>query len=172
MIRRIGRIRQRRCRFRHIGMNLTQHGDAWCKIGLIWMHKYCRSALHSKSWCMVDVKQSNSRESECWKARSLQCGDFSGGRLWLADPVKGKYPSPKPTPKTQDLFGDFHCIKNRWFKFNPKAPHAVEESRGTRYSVVLFTPLACVRKLSVFHLRELESVGFPIGDAIQQKSRM
>ena len=90
----------------------------------------------------------------------IALGDFTGGRLWLEDPL-GQHPPPCVTSEWQKgLRGSFHNVHNTWFKFDPTKCHAVEEVKsGTRTSVALFSPRSW-KRIPPQALTELADVGF------------
>ena len=105
----------------------------------------------------LHVHKDKNKHSTSWL---IALGDFTGGRLWLEDPL-GQHPPPCVTSEWQrDLRGSFHNVHNSWFKFDPTKYHAVEKVKsGTRTSVALFSPRSW-KRIPPHALTELADVGF------------
>ena len=87
----------------------------------------------------LQVHKDKSNHSTSWL---IALGDFTGGRLWLVDPL-GQHPPPCVTSEWQKrVRGSFHNVHDNWFKFDPTKHHAVEILlSGSMVSGVLETPL-------------------------------
>ena len=85
----------------------------------------------------LHVHKDKNNHSTSWL---IALGDFTGGRLWLEDPL-GQHPPPCVTSEWQKgLRGSFHNVHSTWFKLDPTKYHAMEEVKsGTRTSA-LFSP--------------------------------
>ena len=105
----------------------------------------------------MQVHKDKNNHSTSWL---IALGDFTGGRLWLEDPL-GQHPPPCVTSEWQKgLRGSYHNVHNTWFKFDPTKYHAVEEVKsGTRTSVALFSPRSW-KRIPPHALTELADVGF------------
>ena len=105
----------------------------------------------------MQVHKDKNNHSTSWL---IALGDFTGGRLWLEDPL-GQHPPPCVTSEWQKgLRGSYHNVHNTWFKFDPTKYHAVEQVKsGTRTSVALFSPRSW-KRIPPHALTELADVGF------------
>ena len=105
----------------------------------------------------LQVHKDKNNHSTSWL---IALGEFTGGRLWLEDPL-GQHPPPCVTSEWQKgLRGSCHNVHNTWFKFDPTKYHAVEEVKtGTRTSVALFSPRSW-KRIPPHALTELADVGF------------
>ena len=105
----------------------------------------------------MQVHKDKNNHSTSWL---IALGEFTGGRLWLEDPL-GQHPPPSVTSEWQKgLRGSYHNVHNTWFKFDPTKYHAVEEVKtGVRTSVALFSPRSW-KRIPPHALTELADVGF------------
>ena len=105
----------------------------------------------------LQVQKDKNNHTTSWL---IALGNFTGGRLWLEDPL-GQHPPPVITSKWQkSLRGSFHNVHNTWFKLDPTKYHAMEEVKsGTRTSVALFSPRSW-KKIPPHALTELADVRF------------
>ena len=105
----------------------------------------------------LQVHKDKNNHSTSWL---IALGDFTGGRLWLEDPL-GQHPPPNVTSEWQkSLRGSYYNVHNTWFKFDPTKYHAVEEVKsGTRTSVALFSPRSW-KRIPPHALTELADVVF------------
>ena len=64
----------------------------------------------------MQVHKDKNNHSTSWL---IALGEFTGGRLWLEDPL-GQHPPPCVTSEWQKgLRGSYHNVHNTWFKFDP-----------------------------------------------------
>ena len=105
----------------------------------------------------LQVHKDKNNHSTSWL---IALGDFTGGRLWLEDPLGQHPPSCVISEWQKGLRGSFDNVHNTWFKFDPTKYHAVEEVKsGTRTSVALFSPRSW-KRIPPHALTELADVGF------------
>eukprot|EP00971_Amphidinium_carterae_P236126 4686032-Amphidinium_carterae.1 len=84
-------------------------------------------------------------------------GTYKGGRLWI-ESAGGRH--PPPNLPDSPLRGQCYETRYRWVMFDPKTHHAVEQSIGSRLSVVYFTPTR-LHALEYEHWDQLDQFGFP-----------
>ena len=75
----------------------------------------------------------------------LACGDYSCGELFIGD-------------KREPRIGN---IRDRWFRFDGRHPHATAPYVGERFSIVVYTILPTIRtpfhSRAILHLRDVGS---------------
>eukprot|EP00971_Amphidinium_carterae_P324702 6453156-Amphidinium_carterae.1 len=89
-------------------------------------------------------------------------GDFSYGELWLGDDKVQVDDVSFAELKRQS--GVRVRRKRQWVAFDPQRLHAVLPAKGTRWSVVLYTPKH-VQHLSALDWQHLAHLGFPVQHA-------
>eukprot|EP00971_Amphidinium_carterae_P002216 43868-Amphidinium_carterae.2 len=148
---------------KHAGMVALIHRLAAHRPEAARHEPYLSIQVNSYNSLRTHVDQYN--DGETW---IISLGDFTGGRLWIADGDKDSVPSPHPTEDTQGILGRYVNVKERWFKFNPKHPHAVEDSCGERFSIALFSPMRAARHLTKQHVDDLRDSGFNVEDLLER----
>ena len=95
----------------------------------------------------------------------LALGNFSGGRLWVADPKgKSQILLSESIPRYSCGYhcGTYHNIQNQFLHFSGKALHCVEAFKGERFSVIWFNTPGVGRWDNRIK-GDLQNLGFNIG---------
>ena len=94
-------------------------------------------------------------------------GDYTGGELWLADPdgdieLEVKQKMLRRSEKPGDIIkGRLINIKDKWFHFDGRVPHAAMPFQGNRFSLVYFTS-KFHRKMDEHCKQDLVNLGFKL----------
>jgi hypothetical protein len=91
-------------------------------------------------------------------------GEYQGGRLWVQDCDGTEAPPNALTDAEKALRGAYHDIREQFYVLDGTQYHAAEESQGTRYSLVFFTPRH-LHKLNERIWDDLRTLGFPCQSA-------
>ena len=87
---------------------------------------------------------------------TIALGSFSGGRLWIEDPLGEVHRQVRPGLWKR---GKLHSIKGKMVTFNPRAIHGPEPWTGSRWTVTAYETRS-VRKIQSALRPELKDLGF------------